>query len=33
MILAKPIEEVVWLIGQRADLPRGNIQQVAVARS
>ncbi len=33
MILAKPIEEVVWLIGQCADLARGNIQQVAKARS
>src|SRR5229473_7669869 len=33
MILAKPIEEVIWLIGQCADLPRGNIQQVAEAWS
>jgi hypothetical protein len=33
MILAKPIEEVIWLIGQCADLPCGNIQQVAEARS
>jgi hypothetical protein len=33
MIPAKPVEEVIWLIGQCADLPRGNIQQVAEARS
>jgi len=33
MILTKPIEEVIWLIGQCADLPCGNIQQVAKARS
>src|ERR1700751_2182666 len=32
IIPAKPMEEVIWLIGQRADLPRGNIQQVAEAR-
>src|SRR5580704_7832654 len=33
MVLAKPGEEVVWLIGQCADLARGNIQQVAEAWS
>jgi len=33
MIPAKPIEEVIRLIGQCTDLSRGNIQQVAEARS
>ncbi len=33
MILAKPVQEVIWLIGQCADLPCGNIQHVAEARS
>src|SRR5258708_2489360 len=33
MILAKPMEEVIWLIRQCADLPCRNIQQVAEARS